>query len=60
MDKFTQCEFYTEPYNGELVWCTHPGNLCQTEGNCRPENCPLEKDKRYSFFEILESEVMLS
>ena len=37
------CDYYTEPCNGELVWCTHPDNKCRTEGNCHIDCCPKIK-----------------
>lgn len=35
-----ECDNYTTPCDGELVWCNHPDNKCQTEGNCHPDDCP--------------------
>ena len=37
-----KCEYYTEPCKGELVYCKHPDNKVDEEGNCRTDICPLE------------------
>lgn len=31
----------TEEDTPELVFCNHPDNVEETEGNCRATNCPL-------------------
>jgi len=35
------CEYYTEPNDGELQYCTHPENKVDEEGNCRSSICPV-------------------
>ena len=35
------CGWYTESYDGELVYCIHPDCKDSREGNCRPEYCPI-------------------
>lgn len=37
------CGYYTAPFEGELVWCTHPDNKNQLEGNCQPDSCPIKE-----------------
>ena len=37
----SQCGWYSEPCDGELVWCTNPDNKCDTEGNCTQQDCPI-------------------
>lgn len=40
-DIYKECEHYTTPFDGELVWCTHPDNKDRYEGNCHVKTCPL-------------------
>ena len=39
-----ECSYYTEPFDGNLVWCTHQANDSNHEGNCRVEFCPIIKE----------------
>ena len=41
---FYECSFYTEPCDGELIWCTHQANDSLDEGNCQPIFCPILKE----------------
>ena len=36
------CGWYTEPFEGVLVWCAHPDNKNQLEGNCQMDDCPIK------------------
>ena len=32
-------------YEPVLVFCNHPGNIDNCEGNCNPTSCPIKKQK---------------
>ena len=43
-DEFTDGPDYKE-YEPVLVFCNHPGNPSDVEGNCNITDCPMGKDK---------------